>query len=82
MKRYCLRTIVSTGAGGIRSNESEGGRASMRRVRRSTVASAAGEATEGAEDSGAQCTEKEVEVEWDEGCGVRHGVRPRTASLE
>ena len=45
-----------------------------------TVASAAREATEGTEDSSAQCTEKEVEVEWDEGCGIRHGVRPNTVS--
>ena len=40
----------------------------------------AGEATEGAEDSSAQCTEKEVEVEWDEGYGVRHGVQPKNVS--
>ena len=31
-------------------------------------------------DSSAQCTEEVVEVEWDEGCGVRHGVRPSTVS--
>ena len=63
-----------------RWNPQQRQRGRPRKQAASTAMASASEAAVGAADGGVQCAERDVEVEWDEGGGIRHGVKPRTVS--